>query len=292
MNILITGGNGQLGKDCEQVLQKNHTTTCVDIEDLDITDPDQVDIIVKKIQPDIIINCAAFTQVDACETQKKAATNVNVNGPKNLAKSAEENDALLVHLSTDYVFDGGKKPPESYIETDATKPISYYGITKREGELAVIHHTSNHIILRTAWLYGFYGHNFLKAILKKAVTHPAAPLKIVNDQFGTPTWSFRLALQIEHLIKHKGQGIYHASSQGFCSWFEFAKYFLEKLNIDCIITPCTTDEYPTPAARPKCAILENRRLKTDGLNQMKHWTKDLDEYIQQYGQKLIIDCRQ
>ncbi len=287
MNILITGGNGQLGKDCEQVFKKHHTTLCVDIEDLDITDPDQVNIIVKKIQPDIIINCAAFTQVDACETQKKAAANVNVNGPKNLAKSAMGNDALLVHISTDYVFDGKKEPPESYIETDTLTPLSYYGITKREGELAVMHHTSNHIILRTAWLYGFNGHNFLKAILKKALSQPAAPIQIVNDQFGTPTWSFRLALQIEHLIKHKGQGIYHASSEGFCSWYAFAKYFFEKLNIDCNIIPCTTDEYPTPAARPKCAILENRRLKTDGLNRMKHWQKDLDEYIHEYGKQLI-----
>ncbi len=292
MNFLITGGNGQLGKDCEHVFKKRHTTTCVDIEDLDITDPYQVDAIVKKIRPDIIINCAAFTQVDACETQKEAAENVNVNGPKNLAKSATKNNSLLVHFSTDYVFDGKKKSPESYIETDVTSPLSYYGITKREGELAVIHQTSNHIILRTAWLYGFYGHNFLKAILKKAVNQPTTQIKIVNDQFGTPTWSFRLALQIEHLIENQGQGIYHASSEGSCSWFEFAKYFLEKLNIAHNITPCSTDEYPTPAARPKCSILENRRLKADGLNRMKHWQKDLDEYIYQYGQQLTRDCRQ
>ena len=291
MNILITGGNGQLGKDCEQVFKKNHTITCVDIDNLDITDPDQVDAAVQKIQPDIIINCAAFTQVDACETQKEAADNVNVNGPKNLANSARENDALLVHISTDYVFDGKKEPPESYIETDTLTPLSHYGITKREGEFTVIYHTSNHIILRTAWLYGFYGHNFLKAILKKALSQPAAPIKIVNDQFGTPTWSFGLALQIEHLIKNKGQGIYHASSEGFCSWYAFAKYFLERLNIDCNITPCMTDEYPTPAARPKCSILENRRLKTDGLNRMKHWQKDLDEYIHQYGDLLIRENR-
>ncbi len=291
MNILITGGNGQLGKDCEQVFKKRHTTVCVDIDDLDITDPDHADAFVKKIRPDIIINCAAFTQVDACETQKEAAENVNVIGPKNLAKSAKKNNSLLVHISTDYVFDGEKELPGSYIETDTPTPLSYYGITKREGELSVMHHTSNHIILRTAWLYGFYGHNFLKAILKKAMNQPEAKIKIVNDQFGTPTWSFRLALQIEHLINNKGQGLYHASSEGFCSWYDFAEYFLERLNIDCNISPCTTDEYPTPAARPKCSILENRRLKTDGLNRMKHWQKDLDEYIHQYGNQLILECR-
>ena len=152
--------------------------------------------------------------------------------------------------------------------------------------------TDNYIILRTAWLYGFYGHNFLKTILKKTLNQPETQLKIVNDQFGTPTWSFRLALQIEHLINNKGHGIYHASSEGFCTWFEFAKYFLEKLDIVHNITSCTTDEYPMPAVRPKCSIVENRRLKADGLNRMKHWQKDLGEYIHQYGQQLIRDCRE
>lgn len=291
MNLLITGGNGQLGKDCECVFKKNHTTTCVDIEDLDITDQDQVDAFVKKIRPDIIINCAAFTQVDACETQKEAAENVNVNGPKNLAQSARKNNALLVHISTDYIFDGKKSPPESYMETNIPSPLSYYGRTKLSGERSVLNNTSNYIILRTAWLYGFYGHNFLKAILKKALSQPEAQIKIVNDQFGTPTWSFSLALQIEHLIKNKCQGIYHASSEGFCSWFEFAEYFLKKLNIDHHIIPCTTAEYPTPAARPKCSILENRRLNNENLNRMKHWQTDLDEYIHQYGDRLIQESR-
>ncbi|MBC2714727.1 MAG: dTDP-4-dehydrorhamnose reductase [Desulfobacteraceae bacterium] len=287
MNILITGGNGQLGKDCEHVFKNSCQTTCIDIEDLDITDPDHVEAVVKQVRPGIIINCAAFTQVDACETQKKPAWNVNVTGPKNLAKSARKNNSLLVHISTDYVFDGKKEPPGQYSETDTAAPLSYYGITKREGELAVIHHTSNHIILRTAWLYGFYGQNFLKTILKKALNQPAIPLKIVNDQFGTPTWSYRLALQIAHLVKNKGQGIYHASSEGACSWYDFAKYFLEKLSVAYNIRPCTTDEYPTPAARPKCSILDNRRLKNEKLNIMQHWQKDLDEYIHQYGQRLI-----
>ncbi len=291
MNILITGGNGQLGKDCEHVFKQHHTVTSVDVEDLDITNPDQVNAVAGKIRPDIIINCAAFTQVDLCETQKEAAENVNANGPQNLAKSARENDSLLVHISTDYVFDGKKKPPGFYTETNIPGPLSHYGRTKLGGERAVMNNTSNYIILRTAWLYGFYGHNFLKAILKKALNQPGTPFKIVSDQFGSPTWSFRLALQIEHLVNNKGRGVYHASSEGYCSWFEFAKYFLERLGIDHHITPCTTDEYPLPAARPKCSILENKRLKSEGLNLMGHWQTDLDEYIRQYGKQLISECR-
>jgi dTDP-4-dehydrorhamnose reductase len=291
MNILITGGNGQLGKDCERVFKKNHTTTCVDIEDLDITDPDQVDVVVKKTRPDIIINCAAFTQVDACETQKKAADNVNVNGPENLAKSARKNNSLLVHISSDYVFNGKKESTESYVEKDFPSPQSYYGRTKLTGERSVLHNTENYIILRTAWLYGFYGHNFLKAILKKTLNQPETQLKIVNDQFGSPTWSFSLAIQIEHLVKNKGWGIYHASSEGSCSWYDFAKYFLKKLDVPHNITPCTTEEYPTPAIRPKCSVLENQRLKKANLNKMNHWQTDLDKYIHQYGDRLIQESR-
>jgi dTDP-4-dehydrorhamnose reductase len=287
MNILITGGNGQLGKDCELVFSDKHQTTCIDIEDLDITDPDQVEDIVKTIKPDITINCAAFTQVDACETHRKAADNVNVNGAENIAKSARKNNSLLIHISTDYVFDGKKNPGESYVETNIPSPLSHYGRSKLAGERSVMNNADNYMILRTAWLYGFYGQNFLKTILNKAIKQPEAPLKIVKDQFGSPTWSYRLALQIEHLIINNGRGIYHASSEGHCSWYEFAKYFLEKLNVAHNIIPCSTDEYPTPAVRPKCAVLENRHLKSENLNIMQHWQKDVDDYVHQYGKQLI-----
>lgn len=290
MNILITGGNGQLGKDCERVFSKNHAVTCVDIEDIDITDMNRLDTAITAIKPDVIINCAAFTNVDACETQKEAAWAVNVTGPANLAECAGKHGALIVHISSDYVFDGKKNPPDTYIETDPVGPISYYGKTKLEGENAVKKNTENFIILRTAWLYGFNGHNFLKAILKKALEKPEQPLKIVNDQYGSPTWSFRLARQISHLIDNNGQGLYHASAEKYCTWYELADYFLEKIGVPCNINPCTTEEYPLPASRPGCAILENKRLKTEGLNLMNFWQTDLDLYIDQYGARLISDC--
>ncbi len=290
MNILITGSNGQLGKDCERALKPAHTLTCVDIENIDITDVSQIDTAIKAIRPDVIINCAAFTNVDACETRQKAAWAVNVTGPENLAQCAKKYNSRIIHISSDYVFDGKKEPPETYVETDPTGPLSYYGRTKLEGENAVKKNTKDFIILRTAWLYGFNGHNFLKAILKKAMTNPAQPLKIVNDQYGSPTWSYRLAQQISHLIDHQAQGLYHASGESFCTWYEVADYFLEKIGVSCDIIPCTTDEYPLPAIRPGCAILENKRLKTKNLNLMQPWQTDIDEYIDQYGTQLISEC--
>ncbi|MEW6080141.1 MAG: dTDP-4-dehydrorhamnose reductase [Thermodesulfobacteriota bacterium] len=291
MNILITGANGQLGRDCQAVFGDRHALTCVDIEDLDITRPDRVLAFVRQARPEVIINCAAFTLVDQCETQKRLAWAVNVTGAENLAAGAAECGALMVHISTDYVFDGKKIFPESYVETDETAPLSYYGVTKRESERTVARCTDRHLILRTAWLYGFSGHNFIKAILKKALAAPDQPLKVVNDQYGSPTWSLTLARQIDELIDPPAQGLYHASAEGACTWFEFARYFLEKLNVPNRIVPCQTREYPTPAVRPACSILENRRLKAENRNRMGAWQKDLDDYLDRYGETLLEQCR-
>jgi dTDP-4-dehydrorhamnose reductase len=284
MNILIFGGNGQLGRDCRTVFENDHSVVAVDIDTLDITNIGAVRELIRQVQPEVLINCAAFTQVDKCETQKEAAWAANVTGPENLAICAKESKTRLIHISTDYVFDGKKKPPEPYIESDAVNPLSYYGKTKLEGERAIESHTDNFVILRTAWLYGFYGNNFLKTILRKALS--GAPLKVINDQYGSPTWSFRLACQIKRVVENTAQGIYHATSEGHCTWFELAKYFLEKMNVPHDIKPCRTDEYTTPAVRPGNSILENRRLKAEGFNIMKHWQEELDEFIGKFGKQL------
>jgi dTDP-4-dehydrorhamnose reductase len=288
MKILITGGNGQLGRDCTSVFEKNHSVTSVDIDTTDITDIEAVSDLIADIKPDVIVNCAAYTQVDNSETQQKVAWAANVKGPENLAVCARKSAARLIHISTDYVFDGKKIPPEPYIETDETNPQSYYGRTKLEGEKVIPNHTDNFMILRTAWLYGFYGNNFLKAILKKSLIGQS--LKVINDQYGSPTWSYGLAEQIRHVIDHNARGIYHASSEGHCTWYELAKYFLEKMDITHDIRPCATEEYPLPAPRPKNSILKNHRLKSEGLNIMKHWQEDLDEYIVKFGARLIEEC--
>lgn len=290
MKILITGGNGQLGRDCEIVFKPEHRVTTVDIDRLDIANPDRVDEFIDHTRPDVIINCAAYTLVDACETDKETAFRVNAMGPKNLSVSAERYGARLVHISTDYVFDGKKTPPEPYIETDTPAPVSCYGQTKLEGEQAVIRHAGRFIIIRTAWLYGICGKNFLKTILARALSDSSAGLKIINDQHGCPTWSYRLARQIRHLVENRAEGIYHAVSEGHCTWYDLAKRFLGKMGIDCRITPCRTDEYPTPAARPENSILENRRLKAEGLNLMAPWQDDLDQFVLQYKDRMIKEC--
>jgi len=287
MNILIFGGNGQLGKDCQAAFDKGYSATSVDIDTVNIADQEAVKDIVSRIRPEVIINCAAYTQVDKCESEHEAAWSANVAGPENLARCANKFGSRLIHISTDYVFDGKKKPPQPYLETDPTNPLSVYGKTKLEGELVIEKLTENYAILRTAWLYGFYGNNFLKAILRKALS--GNPLKVVNDQFGSPTWSYRLACQIKKVAEKNAQGIYHASSEGFCTWYDLATYFLEKMNVPCDITPCTTAEYPTPAVRPGNSILENHRLKAEGLNVMKHWQEDVDEFVEKFGEQLILE---
>ncbi len=290
--LLITGGKGQLGMDCTQVLAPDHAVTSVDIDTLDITDPTQVNAICRKVNPAVIINCAAYTQVDQCETEVAAARAANAAAPAHLAACAREYDATLIHISTDYVFDGQKPPPEPYLESDPTVPVSVYGQTKLDGERAVATSGCRFIVLRTAWLYGFHGRNFLKTMLKKALFSPGATLNVVNDQFGSPTWSYRLALQIRRLINSKAGGIYHASAEGHGTWFDLASLFLEKMNVAHRIMPCATSEYPTPAIRPKNAILENRRLTEQGLNMMIDWRRDLEEFTATYGNRLLAECRQ
>ncbi len=287
MKILIIGGNGQLGKDCRTVLAPHHTVDSVDIDTLDITDARMVETAVNRMLPEVIVNCAAFTQVDACESQPDLARRVNADGPKHLAASAHRHGATLVHISTDYVFDGKKPVDQAYTEADDVCPLSCYGRTKLAGERNIAENTDNYIILRTAWLYGIHGKNFLGAILKKVLHSPEEAVRIVDDQYGSPTWSLRLAHQIQTLVESRKQGIFHASAQGFCSWHELARYFLDQMSVPHRIVACTTAQYPTPAARPKNSILENRRLEQEQINVMVPWQKDIDEYVRTYKARLI-----
>jgi dTDP-4-dehydrorhamnose reductase len=172
LRILITGSKGQLGSDCVKVLSQIHEIMAVDLDEMDITDTSAVKKGVTGFTPDILVNCAAYTKVDACETEKELAWKVNAEGPENLAAAAAGINAKFVHISTDYVFDGKKSPPEPYAEDDITSPLSYYGRTKLQGELAIRQTTDDHIIIRTAWVYGINGHNFLKTMLKLALKDP------------------------------------------------------------------------------------------------------------------------
>ncbi|MCD6198199.1 MAG: dTDP-4-dehydrorhamnose reductase [Deltaproteobacteria bacterium] len=290
MKILICGGDGQLGSDCVQVFQQAHEVFALTLNELDITSSSDVDKVIGKCVPDIILNCAAYTAVDACETEREPAWKVNVEGPKNLASWVAKYGGLLIHISSDYVFDGRKKPPEPYVEDDEPNPLSYYGSTKLEGEVAVMQATDQYIILRTAWLYGIHGRNFLKTILKVALTNPDKKLKVVNDQFGSPTWSYRLALQIAELIEKNCRGTYHATAEGYCSWYELAGHFLDEIGVQHSLIPCTSEEYPTPAIRPRNSILENQRLKKAGINLMKNWSHDVDQFVSMFRGQLIDEA--
>ncbi len=287
MKILLTGANGQLGSECKEVLKSDYEIIATDKEELDITSWDKVIMSIDQLSPDIIFNCAAFTKIDECETEREISERINVEGARNLAQGAARYDKTIVHISSDFVFNGRKRLPQPYFEDDPMGPLSFYGLTKMESEMAVKQNAPNYIIIRSGWLYSINGDNFIREIFRLALKKGQESLHVVNDQFGSPTWSYRLAQQIKLLIDNRKDGIYHATSEGYCSKYEWAKYLLEKIEIKIPVLSCTTKEYPTPAIRPVNSILENRQLKSEGLNIMPNWQKDLDIFIDKYGEQLL-----
>jgi dTDP-4-dehydrorhamnose reductase len=289
MRVLITGALGQLGRECTSLLARDHAIRAVDLDDLDICDPDAVDGAVSAFRPDVVVNCAAFTDVDGAEEAADAARRVNVDGPGNLAVASARTGARLVHVSTDYVFDGSRPVPGSYSEDDAPAPRSCYGRTKLEGERRVLNEAAFPVVVRTAWLYGEHGRCFPKAILARALSRPGEPLRVVNDQFGSPTWAYRLALQIARLLEAPEPGIYHATAEGWCSWYDFARLFLERMGVDGEVLPCTSAEFPRPAQRPANAILDNARLRAQDRSVMVDWKADVERFVSSCRDRLIAE---
>ncbi len=284
-SILITGANGQLGRALNTVLKEQLDSDTIILNTsrgeptaycpilLDITNPVAVTNIVQDLKPDIIINCAAHTAVDLCETDEERAYEINALGPKNLAAAANAIDAKLIHVSTDYVFDGERKTP--YTEEDQANPQTVYGQTKLEGERLVQNHCEKYFIIRTAWLYG-EGKNFVKTMLQLAENH--TEVRVIRDQFGTPTSALELAKAIVFLMNTENYGIYHGTCEGIATWYEFATEVFRLAKKEITVKPITTEEYPTPAKRPKYSVLENKKLKA--LNYyMKPWKDALQEYI-------------
>lgn len=260
--IIVTGCNGQLGRAVNEFYKNDPEISFVntDVDELDITDIDAVLKLVREVQPYAIINCAAFTAVDACETQYEKAFAINAIGPRNLAIAARETGAKLMHISTDYVFDGkGTKP---YVETDATAPASAYGSTKLAGEKFVEQFAEKYFILRTAWLYGD-GKNFAKTMLKLAETHDV--VRVVNDQFGSPTSTVELTKAIAALLFTDNYGIFHATCEGSCSWADFAAEIFRLAGKQTKVEGISTEEYGSITPRPLYSVLDNRmfRLTTD-----------------------------
>ena len=291
MKILITGGNGQLGRDCTERFSRSHRVTACSSATFDITDPECARAVFAEHAPEVLVNCAAYTAVDRCQEDEARCRAVNSAGPAVLARQCARTGCRLIHISTDYVFDGSKKIPTPYTEDDPPCPLSAYGRSKLAGEQAIGEELENHLIIRTAWLYGMDGANFLKTMLRLAISTPGQSLKVVNDQMGSLTWSNRLAGQIERLLDNPLTGIVHATAEGFSSWYEGAVFFLQAMGVQADIIPCNTSEYPTPAPRPANSILENKRLKQAGLNAMVPWQQDVETFALENREALLDEAR-
>ncbi len=291
MKILITGGDGQLGRDCAKRLSRSHQVAACTSSVFDITDPARAQAVFAEHAPDVLVNCGAYTAVDRCEQEQERCRAVNSTGPAVLARQCAQTDCRLIHISTDYVFDGNKEIPSPYTEEDPTSPLSVYGRSKLAGEQAIADELRNHLIIRTAWLYGMGGPNFLKTMLRLAINNPGQSMKVVSDQMGSLTWSNRLAEQIEQLLDDTLTGIVHATAEGFSSWYEGALFFLQTMGVQADIIPCSTSEYPTPAHRPANSILENQRLKEAGLNRMVPWRQDVETFALENREALLNEAR-
>lgn len=273
---LITGCNGQLGRALNELLADNREIRIknTDVDTLDICNLEAVRAMTAAVKPDVIINCAAHTAVDRCETDRDNAYNINANGPKNLAIAAEENGASIVQVSTDYVFDGNSQKP--YYEEDAVNPQSVYGSTKLAGEQEVAKAANRYYIVRTAWLYG-EGKNFVRTMLNLAKTNNR--ITVVNDQFGSPTTALELAKAILYILENGEYGIYHATCEGMTSWYEFACRIFKEAGVEIEVVPVSSEEYKTEAKRPKYSVLENAHLKRINYT-MKNWEDALVEYLE------------
>lgn len=292
MRVFIAGSSGQLGRDSLGVFEAAHDVQGADLPELDITDAASVHHALNSFQPDVVVNCAAYTAVDKCESETELAAQVNTQGPACLAAWTAAHQVQLIHVSTDYVFPGDRTPPAPYREDDTPGPVSAYGRTKLDGERAVEAAGGSWAILRTAWLYGANGHNFLKTMLKLALSQPKRTLRVVDDQYGSPTCSRRLAEQIRVVAEGKAQGIFHATSEGYGTWYELANRFLQQMQVPFSMEPCGTEAYPTPAVRPHNSILENGRLKELGCNCFMDWRVELDAFVEQHKTALIQEAEE
>ncbi len=289
--LLIFGAAGQLGAECAALFRDRFRLVPLDLADLDVGDPGQCRAALELHRPDIVLNCAAYTRVDDAESRPALARAVNAVAPGVMAEWTETRQAMLVHISTDFVFDGAKPPPDMYVEDDQPNPLSVYGQTKLEGEKAIRERTGRFAILRTAWLYGRTGANFPKTMLRLAQAQPERTLRVVNDQLGSPTCAWRLARQIARVLEARATGLFHASSDGACTWHDFACAFLDAMDIPHRIVPCSTADYPTPARRPPNSVLRNRALQEAGLDLMPDWREDMAAFAQRHREAILEETR-
>lgn len=285
MNILVTGANGQLGNEIRRrSVGCNHHFTFTDVAELDITDAASVLEMASNTKAEFIINCAAYTNVDKAEDDEQTAHLINCTATANLAAAAKQVGATLIHVSTDYVFDGCGCTP--YTEEAAVAPTGAYGRTKLAGEQAVAESGCKHIIIRTAWLYSPFGRNFVKTM--RTLTAEREHLQVVFDQVGSPTYAGDLADAILHIVEgstREAYGTYHYSNEGVCSWYDFAKEICEMSGNVCEIRPCHSDEFPSKVARPHYSVLDKTKIKTTFSISIPHWKESLAVCIKELNEQ-------
>ena len=268
--ILVTGANGMLARDlCPMLEDADFEVIETTRNELDVTDELQVRRVISDVKPDYVIHCAAYTNVDKAEEEPEIAELVNAKSAEYIAKACNSNNAVMIYISTDYVFDGTKKTP--YVPDDITNPTGAYGLSKLHGEEAVRKFCPAHYIIRTSWLYGHHGKNFVETMISLA---EKTELKVVNDQVGCPTWTVDLSDAIISFIDEEPPfGTYHACGAGSTSWYGFAKEIFDLMSLNVKLIPCTTEEFPRPAKRPAYSVMDNEGLLRD-------WKQALQEYIE------------
>ena len=278
MRVFVTGIKGQLGYDVMNELEKQGLEGIgVDIDEMDITDADQVNKVIKEAAPDAVIHCAAYTAVDAAEDNEEICRKVNAQGTENIAKVCEELDIKMMYISTDYVFNGqGERPWEP---DDEREPLNVYGQTKYEGELAIEEHVKKFFTVRIAWVFGVNGKNFIKTMLNLGKTHDH--LTVVNDQTGSPTYTYDLARLLVDMIQTDKYGRYHATNEGLCTWYEFACEIFKQAGMDVSVAPVSSDEYPAKAKRPSNSRMDKSKLTANGFQPLPTWQDALSRYLKE-----------
>ncbi len=279
MKVLVTGIGGQLGHDVVRELeQRGQDVVGVGREEMDITDAEKVGEVIRACAPDAVIHCSAYTAVDRAEDEADQCRKVNVDGAKNIAEVCAELDCKMIYISTDFVFSGeGERPWET---DDAAGPISVYGRTKYEGETEVKSRLDKFFIVRISWVFGKNGNNFVKTMLRIGKENGA--VKVVDDQIGSPTYTRDMAVLLADMVQTEKYGVYHASNEGFCSWYEFAKEIFRLAGMDEVsVTPITSDQFPAKAKRPFNSRMSKEKLIKEGFNKLPSWQDALKRYLQE-----------
>lgn len=279
MKVLVTGVKGQLGYDVVRELQsRGHEAIGVDIEEMDITDETAVSRVMEETAPEAVIHCSAFTAVDRAEEERELCYKVNVQGTENIARMCQKLGCKMLYLSTDYIFSGeGQRPWEP---EDTPSPLNAYGQSKYQGEVALRQYVDKYFIVRISWVFGINGNNFIKTMLRLGKENGA--VKVVDDQIGSPTYTFDLAKLLVDMIETEQYGAYHATNEGICSWYEFAKEIFQEANMkEVTVIPVSSEEFPVKAKRPKNSRMSKEKLVQNGFSLLPSWQDAVKRYIKE-----------